>query len=92
MQVLLSENGAHVARGVGSFTILHYAQVPDLQVVYLRGITGGILVEDQQEVTAYESAFRQLSASALTPGASATLIKHMQSEPAGTTRTHGQGC
>ena len=43
MQVLLSENGVHVARGVGSFTILRYAQVPNLEVVYLCGISGGTL-------------------------------------------------
>lgn len=52
-----------------------YAQVPNLQVVYLRGIRGGILVEDQHEVTAYKSAFQQLSVSALTPDASATLAQ-----------------
>lgn len=78
MQVLLSESGAHVAWGVGSFTILRCAQVPDLQVVYQRGISGGFLVEDQREIDAYESAFRQLTASALPPDASATLIRQMQ--------------
>lgn len=78
MHVLLSENRAHVAWGVGSFTILRYAQVPNLQVVCLRGIVGGVFIDDQREVSAYQSAFRQLSASALTPDASATLIKKMQ--------------
>jgi transcriptional regulator with XRE-family HTH domain len=79
-QVLLSENEAHVARGAGSFTILRYAQVPNLEMVYLRGISGGTFVEDQREIAAYESAFQQLTASALTPDASATLIKQMQHE------------
>jgi hypothetical protein len=77
MQVLLSENGAHIARGTGSFTILRY-QVPNLEMVYLRGILGGTFVEDQQEITAYTTAFQQLTASALTPGASATLIEQIQ--------------
>jgi uncharacterized protein DUF5753 len=60
MQVLLSGNGAHVARGAGSFTILRYTQVPSLEVVYLRGISGGTFVEDQWEIAVYELAFRQL--------------------------------
>jgi transcriptional regulator with XRE-family HTH domain len=78
MQVLLSEDGAHVARGAGSFTILRYTQVPNLEVVYLRGISGGTFVEDQREIEAYTSAFRQLTASALTPDTSAALIRQMQ--------------
>lgn len=82
VQVLLSENRAHAGRGVGSFTILRYAHVHSLRIVCLRGISGGIFVEDQQEITAYESAFRQLSASALPPDASAALIRQMQSENA----------
>jgi transcriptional regulator with XRE-family HTH domain len=80
MQVLLSENEVQVTPGVGSFTILRYAQVPELEVVYLRGISGGTFVEDQREIAAYASAFRQLTASALTPDASTTLIKQMQHE------------
>ena len=79
-QVLLSENEAHVARGAGSFTILRYTQMPSLEIVYLRGISGGTFVEDQREIAAYELAFQQLTAYALTPGASATLIKQMQHE------------
>lgn len=89
MQVLLSENGAHATWGVGSFTILSYAHVPDLQVAYLRGISGGFFVDDQREVTAYESAFQKLLASALTPDASTALIKQIQSEPAGSSRVYG---
>jgi transcriptional regulator with XRE-family HTH domain len=76
MQVLLSENEPHATRGAGSFTILRYAQV--FKVVYLRGISGGTFVEDQREIAMYELGFRQLTASALTPGASATLIKQIQ--------------
>lgn len=78
IQVLLSENGAHAARGAGSFTILRYTQVPGLEVVYLRGISSVTFVEDQREIEAYTSAFRQLTASALTPDASATLIRQMR--------------
>jgi transcriptional regulator with XRE-family HTH domain len=79
-QVLLSENESHVARGAGSFTILRYTQMPSLEVVYLRGISGGTFVEDQMEVTAYESAFQKLTTSALAPDASVALIKQMQHE------------
>lgn len=78
MQVLLSEDGAHAARGAGSFTILRCTQVPGLELVYLRGISGGTFVEDQREIEAYVSAFRQLTASALTPDDSETLIRQMQ--------------
>jgi transcriptional regulator with XRE-family HTH domain len=78
VQVLPSENGAPIARGTGSFTILRYAHMPGLEVLYLRGLSGWILVEDQREIAAYASAFRQLTVCALTPDASATLVTQMQ--------------
>jgi transcriptional regulator with XRE-family HTH domain len=84
IQVLLPENGAHVARAAGSFTILRYAPVPGLEMVYLRGISCGSFVEDQREIAAYASAFRQLTASALTPDASENLIRQMQHETGST--------
>lgn len=80
IQVLLPEKGGHVARGMGSFAILRYTQVLNLGIVYLRGILSGIFVEDQREIEAYELAFRQLAASALTPEASAALIEQIQHE------------
>lgn len=78
LQVLPSENGTHAARIAGSFTVLRCTQVPSFEVVHLRGIAGGTFVEDQREIEAYASAFRQLTASALTSDASATLIKQIQ--------------
>lgn len=88
MQVLLSEEETHFARSAGSFIVMRHAQIPSLQAVYLRGAANGIFIEDHREITAYVSGFRQLVASALTPEASATLIRQMQYR---NTREHEQG-
>jgi hypothetical protein len=90
MQVLLPENGADAARAAGSFTILRYAPVSGLEMVYLRGISCGSFVEDQREIAAYASAFRQMTASALTPDASENLIRKMQHETGSTTKRNGE--
>ena len=79
IRVLPFACGAHAAGGMGSFTVLRYAHVPDLGVVHLVGI-GGTFLEDQHDIMAYASAFEQLEASALLPDASACLIRQIQAE------------
>jgi transcriptional regulator with XRE-family HTH domain len=80
IRVLPFASGAHAAGATGSFTVLRYAHAPDLGVVHLVGISGGAFLEQQQDVMAYASAFEQLEMSALSPAASACLIRQIQAE------------
>lgn len=64
----------------GPATILRFAGMPSLGVVYLPGLSGGVCLAGQQDVASYTSAFEQLRASALTPAASARFIREMAGE------------
>jgi Domain of unknown function (DUF5753) len=58
----------------GPATILRFAEVSGLGAVYLPGLSGGVCLVGQQDVSSYTSAFDLLRASALSPAASASLI------------------
>jgi hypothetical protein len=47
-------------------------------------------MRELREIAAYASAFRQLTASALTPDASENLIRKMQHEAGSTTKRSGE--
>ena len=64
----------------GPATILRFAWMPSLGVVYLPGLSGGVCLAGQQDVASYTSAFEQLRASALTPAASVRFIREMTGE------------
>ena len=72
VHVLPSGSGAPSS---GPATILRFAGIPSLGAVYLPGLSGGICLAGQQDVTSYTRAFEHLRASALTPAASARLIR-----------------
>ena len=78
IRVLPFTSGAHATGDTSSFTILCYGQVPDLGVVYLPGISGGVFFEDQPDVEIGTSAFERLKACALDPDMSARLIRDIQ--------------
>jgi transcriptional regulator with XRE-family HTH domain len=59
----------------GPVTILRFAGMPNLGAVYLPGLSGGTCLAGQQDVASYTRAFEHLRASALTPAASARLIR-----------------
>lgn len=71
-------SGAHAAGDTNSFTILRFAQAPDIGVVYLPGISGGVFFEDQHDLQTWASAFEQLASCALTPDESAELIRSIR--------------
>jgi transcriptional regulator with XRE-family HTH domain len=77
LQVLPFTAGAHAAAGYGSMTVLRFAETPSLGVVHLAALSGGVSLEGQQDVLRYLGAFAQLQAAALTPEASARLIRDM---------------
>jgi Domain of unknown function (DUF5753) len=78
IRVLPFANGAHAAGDTNSFTILRYTQAPDIGVVHLPRISGGVFFEDQLDVATWVSAFEQLKMCALSPGMSARLIRDIR--------------
>jgi transcriptional regulator with XRE-family HTH domain len=77
VQVLPS---AYETPSSGPATILRFARMSSLGVVYLPGLSGGVCLAGQQDVASYASAFERLRASALTPAASTRLIREMTGE------------
>jgi transcriptional regulator with XRE-family HTH domain len=78
LQVLPFAAGAYAA-GSGSMTILRFADTPGLGVVHVpgAGVSGGISLEDPADLARYIRAFAQLRTAALTPAASARLLRDM---------------
>ncbi|MFG2434192.1 helix-turn-helix domain-containing protein [Streptomyces sp. NPDC048508] len=79
VQILTFSTGAHAA-AVGSFAILR-GPAPDLDVVYVDVLSGGLFMEKQQELERYRLAFQYLSAQALDLESSAALIRRISKEP-----------
>ena len=77
IQVLPSDSGAHAAAGIGSMSILQFADAPGLGVVHLTGVAGGVCLDGTAELAAYSHAFQQLRAFALQPAASARLLQEL---------------
>ncbi|MFM9700808.1 helix-turn-helix domain-containing protein [Streptomyces europaeiscabiei] len=78
VQVLPFSTGAH-APAVGSFLILA-GQTPDLDVVYVDLIGGGLFMEKPQELERYKLAFQYLKAQALDLESSTQLIHRISRE------------
>ena len=80
LQVLPFEAGAHAAAGCGSMAILRFADAPGLGVIHLAALSGGgagVGLEAAEDVARYIRAFARLRAAALTPAASARLLREM---------------
>ncbi|WP_435644698.1 helix-turn-helix domain-containing protein [Streptomyces sp. H49] len=78
VQVLPFATGAHAA-AVGSFAILR-GPSPELDVVYMDLLGGGLFMEKRAELDRYRLAFEYLSAQALDFESSAELIDRMSKE------------
>ena len=75
VQVLPFDSGAHGAAGVGSLSMLQFAEAPGLGLVHLGGVGGGICLEAQEDIAAYVRVFEQVKAFALKPAQSALLLR-----------------
>ena len=75
LQVLPFTAGAYAAAGCGSMSVLRFADTPGLGVIHLAALSGGVSLEDQDEVARYIRTFAQLRSAALTPAASARLLR-----------------
>ncbi|MFF3465684.1 helix-turn-helix domain-containing protein [Streptomyces sp. NPDC001984] len=78
LQVLPFSTGAHAA-AVGSFAILR-GPAPELDVVYMDLLGGGLFMEKQPELARYRLAFEYLSAQALDLESSAELVDRISRE------------
>jgi hypothetical protein len=78
--VLPFEAGAYAAAGCGSMAILRFADTPGLGVIHLAALSGGgagVGLEAAEDVARYIRTFARLRAAALTPAASARLLREM---------------
>jgi Domain of unknown function (DUF5753) len=75
LQVLPFAAGAHAAAGCGALTILRFAPNHGIGVVHLAGLSGGVSLGEAAEVGRYLRTFAQLRSAALTPAASARLLR-----------------
>jgi transcriptional regulator with XRE-family HTH domain len=73
LQILPLSVGAHVGMN-GPFTVYHFNNREDPDVVYLEHARGDLYLERAEQVEPYGSAFDQLRALALSPEESAALI------------------
>ncbi|MFD3929240.1 helix-turn-helix domain-containing protein [Streptomyces sp. NPDC058614] len=78
VQVLAFSTGAHAA-AVGSFAVLR-GPTPELDVVYVDILGGGLFIEKPPELERYRLAFQYLSAQALDLESSAALIHRISKE------------
>ncbi len=78
VQILPFASGAHAA-AVGSFVILG-GQEPELDVVYVDIIGGGLFMEKPEELERYKLAFQYLQVQALDITASAALLNRASEE------------
>jgi len=77
LQVLPFAGGPYPAGTSGPFSILRFADAPNLGVVYLPGPNGGIFLDSTSDVASHARAFTLLRDSALTPAATAQLLREM---------------
>jgi transcriptional regulator with XRE-family HTH domain len=77
LQVLPFANGAHPAGASGPLSILRFADASSLGLVHLPGPSGGIFLDSPTDVASHARAFVLLSASALTPAATAQVLRGM---------------
>jgi transcriptional regulator with XRE-family HTH domain len=79
LQVLPFAAGVYAA-SVGSMAILRFSDTPGLGVIHLAALSGGVSLEDRDDLARYVRAFAQLRAAALSPAASARLLADMATD------------
>ncbi len=79
IQVMPFDAGAHPGMQ-GPFALLDFPWRGDPGVVYIEHRSGAFYLEDQQEIKAHTVAFQHLSAYALSPDRSVTMIRALAKE------------
>jgi transcriptional regulator with XRE-family HTH domain len=80
LRVLPFAAGAHAAAGSGAMTILRFAQAPAIGIIHLAGLSGGVSLEGRDDFARHLRTFAGLRAAALSPSASARLLRGLVEE------------
>ena len=75
LRVLPFAAGAQAAAGCGAMTLLRFAEAPEIGVIHLAALSGGISLQGRDELLRYQRTFDNLRAAALTPPRSAQLVR-----------------
>jgi Domain of unknown function (DUF5753) len=75
LRVLPFAAGAQAVAGCGSMTLLRFAETPEIGVIHLAALSGGISLEGRVEVARYLKTFSELRSAALPSSRSAHLIR-----------------
>lgn len=75
LRVLPFTAGAHAVAGCGPMTLLRFADTPEIGVVHVPALSGGISLEGREEVTRYLRTFAGLRSAAFSESRSAHLIR-----------------
>ena len=75
LRVLPFTAGAHAVAGCGPMTLLRFADTPEIGVVHVSALSGGISLEGREEVGRYLRTFAELRSAALSSSRSAHLIR-----------------
>jgi transcriptional regulator with XRE-family HTH domain len=66
VRILPFSAGAHAAGDGGTFSVLHFSQIPETGLVHVSGAAGGICLDDTAAVAAYTKTFSRMTSSTLT--------------------------
>jgi transcriptional regulator with XRE-family HTH domain len=75
LRVLPFAAGAHAVAGCGPMTLLRFAETPEIGVVHLTALSGGVSLEGREEVARYLRTFAGLRSVALPASRSAQLMR-----------------
>jgi transcriptional regulator with XRE-family HTH domain len=75
VRVLPFAAGAHAVAGCGPMTLLRFAETPEIGVIHLPALSGGVSLEGRAEVARYLKTFAGLRAAALPTSRSAQMIR-----------------
>jgi transcriptional regulator with XRE-family HTH domain len=75
VRILPFTSGAHAVASTCAVTLLRFATAPGLGVVHLAGLSGGVSLDAEEDLARYARALGLLHATALTPAASAQLLR-----------------
>lgn len=81
IQVLPFVACAYPGLGVGGLTILTFPGAPGLGLVRIAGVSGGIYMDDAEDVTRHASAFTRIRDAAFSVPASAAMLRRMADAP-----------
>ncbi len=75
LRVLPFAAGAHAAANCASMTLLRFAEAPQIGVIHVAALSGGVSLEGREEVSLFQRTFAALRSAALPASRSAQLIR-----------------